>query len=117
MAHDALSAEQAQLPSSHDAGMPRGRGIAVVGAIVACAPLILLTFNRDWFLTRENVLDSWQYVGLFQQYFNPSYAHGAYKLARLPWILTGSLTYWLLPPLAAARVPHGLLARGSLAAP
>jgi len=86
----------------------RSRQFAIAGTIVALAPLVLLFFNRNWFLTRENVIDAWHYVGFFEQYTNPLHGPGAYKLARLPWILTGYAVHSLFPPLTAAYVLHGL---------
>jgi hypothetical protein len=57
--------------------------------------------------TPEAYADSWNYVGLFREYLNPDFAPGAYKLARLPWILAGFLTHQLFPPVPAAYVLHG----------
>ena len=86
----------------------QSRDVVVAGLLAACAPLVLMVFNRDWLFTPETYLDPWHYVGFFREYLNPNYSPGAYKLARLPWILAGFLTHTLLPPLQAAYVLHGL---------
>lgn len=97
------------LPSSSDEPLTfRSRQFVIAGTIVALAPLVLLLFNRNWFLTRENVIDAWHYVGFFEQYTNPLHGPGAYKLARLPWILTGYAVHSLFSPLTAAYVLHGV---------
>jgi len=86
----------------------RRRDVVIAAALVSCAPLLLLLFNRDWFLTQEGYLDPFNYVGFFHQYTNPSFAPGAYKLGRLPWILIGFLVHKMFPPLAGAYALHGL---------
>lgn len=82
--------------------------VIAVAAIASCAPLLLLLFNRDWMQTHVAFLDPWHYEGFFRHYLNPSYSVGAYKVARLPWILTGFSVNQVLPPLAAAYVLHGV---------
>lgn len=74
--------------------------------VVTAAPLILLLPNRDWLFTHEGWLDPWHYVGFFREYWNPDFAPGAYKLARLPWILSGMVFTKLLPVAAAAYALH-----------
>ncbi len=77
------------------------------GLAAALAPLTLLIWNRDWFFTPVGYIDPWTYLGFFNFYGNPHYLPHLYKLARLPWILSGWLIYHLFPPLAAAYVLHG----------
>ncbi len=87
----------------------RTRSAAVAaGVIASCAPLILLLANTDWFFTREGYLDPWSYIGLFNQYLDPDFLPEDYKLARLPWILSGFAASKLLPPVPAAFVLHGV---------
>jgi len=85
----------------------RSREVAIAAVLVACAPLVLLVFNRDWFITSDGI-DQWNYVGFFHQYANPQFAPGAYKLGRLPWILIGFLVNTVFPPMAATYALHGL---------
>jgi len=84
------------------------REFMTAALLVACAPLVLLVPNQDWFFTPETTLDPWHYVGLFHEYLNPDHAPGAYKLARLPWILSGFLVNRLLDPIPAAYALHAL---------
>jgi len=86
----------------------RSREFITAALLVTCAPLILLIPNQDWFFTQETYLDPWHYVGLFQGYLNPHHASGAYKVARLPWILSGFLVNRLLSPIPAAYTLHAL---------
>ena len=85
----------------------RWREIALAGLLVACLPFVLLAFNRDWLITPDGFLDAWHYVGLFHDYLNPNFSPGAYKLGRLPWILSGFLAQKTLSPVWAAYVLHG----------
>jgi hypothetical protein len=85
----------------------RSAQVAAAAAFSSAAPLVLLIFNRDWMFTTEGYLDPWHYVGLFREYLNPSYSPGAYKLARLPWILAGFLAHHLFSSVTAAYVLHG----------
>jgi hypothetical protein len=78
------------------------------GLITSAAPLLLLLANTDWFFTREGFLDPWNYIGLFHQYLDPDYLPEDYKLARLPWILSGFMAMKLLPPVPAAVALHGV---------
>jgi hypothetical protein len=80
----------------------------LVALIAVFSPLVLLAFNRDWFITPDGFRDPWHYVGFFHQYWNPDFGSGAYKLARLPWILSGVLAWSLLPPLPAAYALHAV---------
>lgn len=82
------------------------RRLAVLSCIIVAAPLVLFLLNRDWLLTPEAWLDPWHYVGFFHEYWNPDYSAGAYKLARLPWILSGVLFNQFLPTLPAAYALH-----------
>ena len=87
----------------------RRRSVLVAGGLLAsCAPLLLLLANTDWFFTREGYLDPWNYVGLFHRYLDPDYLPEDYKLARLPWILSGVTASSLLPPVAAAFALHSV---------
>src|SRR5262245_24246465 len=86
----------------------RSRSVIAAALLVSFAPLALLLFNTDWIFTSEGYLDPWHYVGFFREYLNPNYSPGAYKLARLPWILSGYLVNSVLPPLPAVYVLHGL---------
>jgi len=85
----------------------RSPHVVIAGLIASLAPLALLTVNRNWIFTPEAFLDPWHYVGFFREYLNPNYAPGAYKLARLPWILAGYLAHSVLSPIHAAYVLHG----------
>jgi len=98
----------AATPSTTAAPALWSREVLIAGAIVSCAPLVLLAFNRDWFFTAEGFLDPWHYVGFFREYLNPDFSRGAYKLGRLPWILSGFLVNRAFSPLAAAYVLHAL---------
>lgn len=82
--------------------------LATVSAacLAVFAPLVLLAFNRDWLVTPAGWLDPWHYVGFFHAYWNPEFGAGAYKIGRLPWILSGALAWSVLPPLSAAYVLH-----------
>lgn len=80
----------------------------IAGWLASLAPLALLAFNRDWMFTPAGYLDPWQYVGFFHEYLNPNYSPGAYKIARLPWILAGYLTHAVFPPVLAAYVLHAV---------
>jgi hypothetical protein len=104
------------LPDSHDRTSAtitrtsisfRSPRVAVAAALSSATPLALLLFNRDWMFTTEGYLDPWHYVGLFREYLNPSYSPGAYKLARLPWVLAGFVAHHLFSPVPAAYVLHG----------
>ena len=86
----------------------RSPRVIAAGLLASCAPLVLLAFNRDWIFTSESNLDAWHYVGFFHEYLNPHYSPGAYKLARLPWILAGFVANRLLPPIPAAIVLHAV---------
>lgn len=81
--------------------------LLLCGLVVALAPLTLLIWNRDWFFTPIGYIDPWYYVGFAHYYANSHFLPGAYKLARLPWVLSGWLAYHLFPPLTAAYVLHG----------
>src|SRR5262245_6847676 len=99
-----------QISGKHQTPVGTFRSARVIGAalLVSFAPLGLLLFNTDWIFTPAGYLDPWHYVGFFHEYLNPAYSSGAYKLARLPWILAGYLVNSLLPPLPAVYVLHGL---------
>lgn len=92
----------------HEASAPHSSTVLVAGFVASCAPLLLLLANTDWFFTREGYLDPWNYVGLFHQYLDPDYLPEDYKLARLPWILSGFLATRLMPPVPAAVGLHAL---------
>jgi hypothetical protein len=88
--------------------MVHSRQVLIAGSLVCIAPFVLLVFNRDWFFTPDGFLDPWHYVGLFREYLNPSFSPGAYKLGRLPWILSGFLIHKAFAPVPAAYVLHAL---------
>jgi hypothetical protein len=75
-----------------------------VWAIVS--PLLLLLATREWVFTSPGYIDPWHYVGFFLNYTEPLYWDDAYKLARLPWILSGALTYWAAPAWLAPYLLH-----------
>jgi hypothetical protein len=77
------------------------------GLAAAIAPFTLLIWNHDWFFTPVGYIDPWTYLGFFDFYANPHYLPHLYKLARLPWILSGWLIFHLFSPLAAAYILHG----------
>jgi len=78
-----------------------------VAVLAACAsPLFLLIGSRDWLLTPRTSIDPWMYVAFFYHYANPDYLPGQYKLARLPWILSGWLVHRVVSGPAAAYVLH-----------
>jgi hypothetical protein len=89
-------------------GRPRSARFATVStALVAVlAPLVLFAFNRDWLLTPAAFVDPWHYVGFFHDYWNPEFGLGSYKVARLPWILSGMFAWSVLPPLPASYSLH-----------
>ena len=92
------------------------RSTVIIGLTAAASPLLLLLANSDWFFTREGYLDPWNYVGLFYQYLDPDYLPEDYKLARLPWILSGFAVTRLFAPVTAAYVLHAsFLCAGTLA--
>jgi hypothetical protein len=86
----------------------RSSHVVVAGLIAAVAPLALLLSNTDWFFTREGYLDPWNYVGLFREYLDPDYLPEDYKLARLPWILSGYVVHSVLSPVTAAYALHAV---------
>ncbi len=51
-------------------------------------------------------MDAWNYVGFFLHYDNPDYLPGAYKLARLPWILSGWVVHRVTPADLAPYLLH-----------
>ena len=86
-----------------------------------CGRHALLARGSSWRLPRlcccwsiatgsllERVLDPWNYVGLFREYLDPDYLPEDYKLARLPWILSGYVAHSLLSPVLAAYVLHSV---------
>jgi hypothetical protein len=81
-----------------------GRILLVTWAIAS--PLLLLAVTDDWLFTGQGYLDPWEYVGFFLNYGNPEYYENAYKLARLPWILSGWLAYRIVPLTMAPYVLH-----------
>jgi len=95
-------------PSTTTATAVHSRDVVIAGLFVSCAPLVLLVFNRNWFFIPDANVDAWHYVGFFREYLNPDYSPGAYKLGRLPWILTGFLFHRLFSPIWAAYLLHGL---------
>jgi hypothetical protein len=82
--------------------------VIACGLVVTAAPLLLLLQNRDWFFTSEGYIDPWVYVGYFHQYLDPDYRPTDYKLARLPWILSGFVATQLFTPVTAAFVLHAV---------
>lgn len=83
--------------------------VIAAGLIASLSPLVLLLANSDWFFTREGFLDPWMYVGFFHRYWDPDYMPDDYKLARLPWILSGyAVTSLFSSPVTAAYVLHAL---------
>src|SRR3954470_8650363 len=84
------------------------RGQIAAACLVCAAPLALLLFTTDWILTPISYIDPWHYVGFFHLYDVPGFSRGAYKLARLPWILIGWLVHQMLPSFAAAIVLHAV---------
>ena len=88
------------------AGRASRRVVISIALIVAASPLLLLLPNRDWFFTSEEFLDPWVYVGYFYQYTDWDYRADDYKLARLPWILSGFVVTKLFTPVTAAYVLH-----------
>jgi hypothetical protein len=80
-----------------------------ITVLAACAsPLLLLLGTGDWLLTGPNYIDPWQYLGFFYHYTNPDYAAGHYKLARLPWILSGWLVHRVSSGVTAAYLLHAI---------
>ncbi len=76
----------------------------IAWAIVS--PLLLVIASDEWLFTPQGFLDAWDYVGFFLNYQEPEYYPYAYKLGRLPWILSGWLVHYVLPALPAAYVLH-----------
>ena len=74
--------------------------------IAVLSPLSLALVNDDWLFTPVGYLDPFQYVGLFMNFDRPDFLAGHYKLARLPWVISGYLAYQALPPMSASIVLH-----------
>jgi hypothetical protein len=96
-------AETDRLPSS----LQRTTRRQWIAVLAACAsPLLLLIGSRDWLLSPRFNIDPWTYVAFFYHYADPNYLSGHYKLARLPWILSGWLVHRVVSDPAAAYVLH-----------
>src|ERR1700759_5666503 len=79
---------------------------AVHVALLCALPLILLLLNTGWIYNRPGFIDTWLYVGYFENYDLAQYFPAEKKIMRLPWIWTGFATYKLFPPLIANYVVH-----------
>ena len=80
--------------------------IAVLAA--SASPLLLLLGSRDWLLTPIIDIDPWTYVALFDHYAEPGYLSDHYKLARLPWVISGWIVHRLASGVTAAYLLHGI---------
>jgi len=80
------------------------RRVLVVYAIAS--PLMLLAGSVEWLFSPAGYIDPWHYVGYFLNYHEPAYSAGSYKLARLPWILSGWIVQQLVPAAAAPFILH-----------
>jgi hypothetical protein len=78
----------------------------LLAAWAILSPLLLVAANTDWLYTPAGYLDPWDYVGFFLSYDQPEFLPGRYKLARLPWILSGWLAHAWLPDTVAPLVLH-----------
>jgi hypothetical protein len=79
---------------------------AVAGLLLALSgPLLLTAGSRDWLFTGGGI-DPFAYIGYFLHYGDPLFNPADYKLARLPWILSGVLVHHLFAPVPAAIVLH-----------
>ena len=75
--------------------------------VILCSlPLALLLANTSWIYNQPGFIDTWLYVGFFENYDVPQYFVGEKKILRLPWIWTGFAVYRLFPPLVANYVLH-----------
>lgn len=83
-----------------------GRRPWLLAAWAILSPLLLVAANTDWLYTPAGYLDPWDYVGFFLSYDQPEFLPGRYKLARLPWILSGWLAHAWLPDALAPLVLH-----------
>src|SRR4051794_41628164 len=80
---------------------------AVVHVALLCLlPLILLLLNTGWIYNQPGFIDTWIYVGFFQNYDLPQFLASEKKILRLPWIWTGFAAYKLFPPLIANYALH-----------
>ncbi len=85
-------------------GVVPHRGLVVAWAILS--PLVLVAASTEWLYTPEGYLDPWDYVGYFLSYDQPEFLAGRYKLARLPWILSGWAVHALFSDAAAPLLLH-----------
>jgi len=74
--------------------------------ILCLLPLVLLAANREWIFNPPGFIDSWIYLGFFENYDLPQYFVGEKKILRLPWIWTGFAAYRLFAPTIANYVLH-----------
>ncbi len=70
------------------------------------SPALILFGNRNWLFTPVGYLDPWIYVGFFLHYDYPNMLAGEKKIARLPWILPGFISYKLFGPVVANYMLH-----------
>jgi hypothetical protein len=84
--------------------IPLSRTALAIWAIAS--PLLLLIVSQEWLFTPQGFLDPWDYVGFFLNYGEPEYYPYAYKVARLPWILSGWIAHRVFPSPAAEYLLH-----------
>src|SRR5687768_6877806 len=80
--------------------------LRLLAAWAVLSPLVLLLGSTEWLYTPEGYLDPWDYVGCFLSYGHPDFLPGRYKLARLPWILSGWMVHRVFADVAASHVLH-----------
>jgi hypothetical protein len=77
------------------------------GAIMVAAIGAMVAVNHEWLFTVPGGIDSWIYVGYFLHYDHSNFLVGEKKIARLPWVLLGFITYKLTSPFVASYLLHG----------
>jgi hypothetical protein len=74
--------------------------------LLVSSPALILLGNRDWLFNLIGYIDPWLYLGFFLHYDYPSMLVGEKKIARLPWILPGFVSYKLFGPVIANYILH-----------
>src|SRR5215471_10630916 len=68
--------------------------------------LVMSIINTSWLYGRIGLLDTWVYVGYFFHYSDPTFGNWYYKVARLSWIIPGSIAYHIFQPSVANYLLH-----------
>lgn len=75
-------------------------------SLLMAIPIAMSIANSSWLYSSIGYLDPWVNVGYFLHYFDPTFGNWYYKIARLSWIIPGSIAYHIFSPIVANYLLH-----------